>query len=75
MISKGIETVTSTIEYVNQQVVKQDPEAAKRPVVFGQNQADAQDQQIVTAQTNIERLRVVSGELLDLWLFEGSKGL
>jgi hypothetical protein len=75
MINKGIDTVTTAIGYVNQQVEKQDPEAAKRPVVFGQNQADAQDQQVVAAQSNIDRLKVVSGELLDLWLFEGSKGL
>lgn len=30
---------------------------------------------VITPTNNLEKLKVVSGELVDLWLFEGSKSL
>ena len=73
MISKGVEAVTTAIEYVNQSLEATDPEATNRPVVFGQAPAKVADNK--SESTSIDQLKVVTGDLLDLWMFEGFKGL
>lgn len=73
--------MTSAIETVVQQVEKYDTDAATRPVVYGQKQMEEReevkeaDNQVVATPNNLDRLKVVSGDLLDLWLFEGSRSL
>lgn len=54
-----------------------DLSAAQRPVVFGKSQTSTQDTiQVENAPNDkLTRLKVVTGDLLDLWLFEGSRGL
>ena len=62
--------VTSAIETVVTQIEKIDSDAQNRPKVYGQDSKDA-----VATNSQLDRLKVVTGDLLDLWLFEGSKGL
>ena len=56
------------METVLIQVEKIDTEASNRPKVFG-------SESVVKNTSKLDRLKVVSGDLLDLWLFEGSRGL
>lgn len=47
-------------------------------MVYGQGHtevSEADNQQLLQPTNNLDRLKVVSGDLLDLWLFEGSKSL
>ena len=73
MLNLGIETVTSAIETVVNTVEKIDTEAANRPHVFGQGQEATTN--TVATSSHIDRLKVVSGDLVDLWLFEGTRGI
>jgi len=74
MINLGIETVTSALQIIRNQVEKLDEQAASRPHYYG-TLPPAEATQVETEATQIDKLRVVTGDLIDLWLFEGSKGL
>jgi len=68
MINQVVETVTSAIETVVHKVEKIDTDATNRPVIYGQDptQGDLKD---LNPATQIEKLRVVTGDLIDLWLY------
>lgn len=76
LVNKGIETVTTAISSVVRQVEKIDGGAEARPKVYGEPLVkEASSGEIARAPTDYEKLRMVSGDLLDLWIYEGSKGL
>jgi hypothetical protein len=76
MINTGALLMTSAIETVITTTEKYDSEASKRPIVYGKGHTEvAPGTEVVAATSNLDKLKVVSGELLDLWLFEGSKSL
>lgn len=79
MINAGIDTVTQALETVKQKVESYDESAQQRQVVFGQAgspKASEESKEVAAVEEDrIARLRVVSGDLLDIWLHEGSKGL
>ena len=76
LVNKGIETVTSAISSVVKQVEKIDESAEARPKVYGEPAVkEASSGELVKPATDYEKLRMVSGDLLDLWIYEGSKGL
>jgi hypothetical protein len=76
MINTGALLMTSAIETVITTTEKLDQDAAKRPIVYGKGHTEVtQGQEVVAATSNVDKLKVVTGELLDLWLYEGSKSL
>jgi hypothetical protein len=75
MIEQGATLLSSAIETTINQVEKIDKDAQNRPVVFGSQTTPEKENQIVKANSGVDRLKVVSGELLDLWLYEGVKSL
>ena len=75
MIEQGATLLSSAIETTINQVEKLDKDAQNRPVVFGSQTTPEKENQIVKANSGVDRLKVVSGELLDLWLYEGVKSL
>lgn len=64
--------MTSVIQTVVQKVENFDGEATQRPVVFGQQE---QEESLDKFNNDLDRLKVVTGDLIDLWLFEGSRGV
>lgn len=72
-----MDVMTSAIETVVKIGEKIDTGAASRPVVYGaaHQQASTEETAALATTSNLDKLKVVSGELLDLWLFEGSRGL
>ncbi len=89
MLNKGIDTVASVLENVVNKVEQIDESAADRDVIFGEQkqqkkpdadrpdpaQSSAQQVALQGQDAPLQKLKVVSGELLDLWLHEGFKGL
>ena len=69
MLNKGIETVTGIFETVVSKVEEYEPSTQQRDKVFGSD-----EKVVVVEGSNIQKLKVVSGDLLDIWLHEGSKG-
>ena len=69
MINKGIDTVTSAIDYVNQSVKATDPESTTK--TNQENQTLANN----NPNTSLDKLKVVADEFVGIWLKEGSKGL
>ena len=74
MIEQGAAIISSAIEATINQVEKHDPESKNRNIVYGSKQSPEKNEQVV-AVTNLDRLQLVSGNLLDLWVYEGSKSL
>lgn len=70
MLNLGIDTVTSALEIIKTGLEKLDTEAASRPHIYGNNVV-AESSEV----SKIAKLKVVTGDLIDLWLFEGSRGL
>jgi hypothetical protein len=70
MLNLGIDTVTSALEIIKTGLEKLDTEAASRPHIYGNNVV-AESSEV----SKIDKLKVVTGDLIDLWLFEGSRGL
>ena len=69
MINKGIDTVTSAIDYVNQSVQSTiaDPESTSK--------TNQENQTVANPNTSFDKLKVVADEFVGIWLKEGSKGL
>ena len=68
MINKGIDTVTSAIDYVNQSVKgTTDPESTTK--------TNQENQTLANPNTSLDKLKVVADEFVGIWLKEGSKGL
>ena len=69
MINKGIDTVTSAIDYVNQSVKSTiaDPESTSK--------TNQENQTVANPNTSFDKLKVVADEFVGIWLKEGSKGL
>lgn len=87
MLNKGIDTMTAALETVVSKVEQLDQTAQTRPAVFGSGSKDSKIEEIEVAGSDeqkgvlavdrgkLEKLKVVTSELLDIWLFEGSRGL
>jgi len=75
IMNTGALLMTSAIETVIITTEKYDHQATKRPIVYGKGHTEVAPDTEVVAASNCVKLKVVSGELLDLWLFEGSKSL
>jgi len=75
MIDQGANLLSTAIETTINQFERIDKDAQNRPVVFGSQTSPQKDNQIVKATSGLDRLKVVSGELADLWLYEGGKSL
>ena len=85
-IERTTPVVTSTIESAIGLVERIDPDAASREAVFKQA-APASSEEKATVESAeerkeaaqpaepLQRLKIVTEDLLDLWLYEGSKGL
>lgn len=59
-----------------------DATTTQRPVVYGAPRTEVEETKDVAEATNtdpdkpgLERLKIVAGDLIDIWLFEGQKGL
>ena len=72
IVNKGIETVTSALTTVVNKVESYDEEAKKRTKVYCQS---PNEKSVNSHATEYQNLKVVTGDLIDLWMYEGHKGL
>jgi hypothetical protein len=75
MINLGIETVTSALNIIKSGVEKLDEQASTCPHYYGNNKPAEDTTALEVKVSQIDQLKVVTGDLIDLWLFEGSRGL
>ena len=81
MIESGASLLTSAAQVVVNKVEQYDPESKKRDVVYGEQKTEnkvteaSNDQVILPEDSNVKKLNVVIGSLLDLWIYEGYKSL
>lgn len=69
--------VADRLASVVQAVESYDVTAGQRPVVYGasHNESAAANSEESKSPAGMQQLKVVTGDLIDLWLFEGQKGL